>query len=389
MNNKTLIIIVLLLFFNSIFGQQIASVHNIKIESKILNQERELLIYTPPSYNENTLVSYDVIYVFDAQNREFFDYTTSVISFISNATKKYIVVGITSLYIEKLEYARNNDLLPILKTDDSKKRYGKYSGNADNFLGYVKNEVVPFIENNYRTRSNKVAIGHSLSASFILYSMFKEPNLFDAYFAISPNFAYDNERLTTELTDFDYQRIKEKTFLYISNANEGVDYWKEWEPARKKVYSFLENSNNLDKINSVVKSFPEETHWTTFAPSLTLGLTEYFKYLENKTITFSDETYEITLNLKVPNKTDEVYVTGNQASLGDWNPALVKMKHKTDFEREIKLKVHTPSELKFTRGTWETEGLVKYVGGFDNIRINPKKQTEFEFEIIEWADKMQ
>lgn len=387
--NLKIIVIVLFFFCNSIYGQQIASVNNIKFESKKMNQERELLIYTPQSYNENSLISYDVIYVFDAQNREFFDFTTSVISFISNTTKKYIVVGITSPYIEKIQYARNNDLLPILETDEAKKRYGKYSGNADNFLSYVKYEVVPFIENNYRTRTNKIAIGHSLSASFILYSIFKEPNLFNDYFAISPNLAYDNERLATEFKDFDYSKIKEKTFLYISNANEGVDYWKEWKPARKKVYSFLENSNSLEKINFVIKSFPDETHWSTFAPSLTLGLTEYFKYLENKTITFSNETYEITINVKVPSKNDEVYVTGNQASLGDWNPALVKMKRKSDFEREIQVKVQAPSELKFTRGTWETEGLVKYTGGFNNIQINPKKQKEFKFEIIEWADKME
>jgi len=382
-------IIILLLFSNSIFGQQIASSKNIKLESKILNQERELLIYTPQSYEENTLVYYDVIYVFDAQNREFFDFTSSIISFISNTTKKYIIVGITSPYIAEIEYTRNNDLLPILETEESKKRYGKYSGNADNFLKYVKDEVVPFIENNYRTRSNKLAIGHSLSASFIIYSLFKEPNLFNEYFAISPNLAYDNERLAKEFTEFDYQKIKKKKFFYVSNANEGVDYWQEWTRAREKVYSFLENSTNSDKINSVIKSYPNETHWSTFAPSLTFGLTEYLKYLENNPITFSNETYEITINLKVPNKNDEVYVSGNQESLGNWNPSLIKMKHKSDTMREIKVKIKNPTELKFTRGSWETQGLVKNNEGFNNIMINPKKRKEFEFEIIKWSDNME
>ena len=371
------------------FGQEIAKTEQIRIDSKTLNQQREILIYTPQNYDENTLVPYDVIYVFDSQNREFFDFTHSVISFISNATKKYIVVGITSPFIETLDYARNNDLLPVMEADDSKKRYGKYSGNADNFLNYVKYEVVPYIENNYRTRSKRVAVGHSLSASFIMYSMFKEPNLFNAYFAISPNLAYDNKRIATELIDYDYQRIKEKTFLYISNANEGINYWKDWKPARDKVYSFLEKSNNLEKINVVIKSFPDKTHWSTFAPSLTFGLTEYFKYLDNKKVEFSKETYEITLRVKVPNNKDEVYVTGNQVSLGNWNPASIKMKRISDYEREVKVKVQTLSELKFTRGTWGTEGEVKNNGGFNNVIINPKKQSKFAFVIIEWIDKME
>ena len=50
-------------------------------------------------------------------------------------------------------------MLPILETNKSKKRYGKYSGNADNFLKYIKSEVIPYINNNYRTHFNKVAIG--------------------------------------------------------------------------------------------------------------------------------------------------------------------------------------------------------------------------------------
>lgn len=383
------IIILFLLINNSMFGQEIAKTAQIRIDSKALNQQREILVYTPQNYDENTLVPYDVIYVFDSQNREFFDFTHSVISFISNATKKYIVVGITSPYIETLDYARNNDLLPVMETADYKKRYGKYSGNADNFLNYVKYEVVPYIESNYRTRSNRTAVGHSLSASFILYSMFKEPNLFNDYFAISPNFAYDNERIATALMNFDYQKIKEKTFLYISNANEGINYWKDWKPARDNVYSFLENSKNLEKINFVIKSFPDKTHWSTFSTSLTFGLTEYFNYLDNKKVEFSKETYEITLRVRVPNNEDDVYVTGNQISLGNWNPASIKMKRISGYEREVSVKIHSPSELKFTRGTWETEGEVKNNGGFNNVIINPEKQSTFEFEIVEWVDKME
>ncbi|RXP64664.1 esterase [Lutibacter sp. HS1-25] len=382
-------IIVIFLFCNTIFGQEIATIQKIKINSKILNQEREILIYTPQSYTENTLVFYDVIYVFDAQNREFFDFTHAAISFISNATKKYIVVGITSPYIENLDYARNNDMLPLPKHENQKEFYNGYNGNADNFLNYIKNEVMPFVNSNFRTRPYNLAIGHSLSASFILYSMFKEPNLFNDYFAISPNLAYDKESLATMFLDFNSQNINNQTFLYLSNANEGENYWKEWLTARNKVYSFLEKTKDLDQINVVIKKFPNETHWSTFAPSFIAGFSEYFKYLENKKIKYSDETYEITLLVKVLNKDDEVFVTGNQKALGDWNPNSIKMNYKSEFEREINLKVKTPLELKFTRGSWETEGLVKNINDYVNLYINPIKQHKFEFEILEWADQME
>ncbi|MBB3188242.1 alpha/beta hydrolase-fold protein [Microbacter margulisiae] len=366
-------------------GQEIAKIENIKIYSKALHQKREILVYTPQNYEENKLVVYNVIYVFDAQNRELFDYTHSIISFLSDATKQYIVVGITSPYIKKYDYARNNDYLPILETESAKKRYGKYFGNADNFLRYVQYEVIPYIENHYRVGAQRIAIGHSLSASFILHSMVKEPHLFNAYFAISPNLAYDNERIANELLRFDYHQL-DHTFLYLSNANEGVGYWEQWIPARNKVYSFFGASKNFKNIHVVIRQFPDESHWSTFAPSLAYGLKQYFKYLDTLKTKLSDETYDIQIKVKVPNKNDTVFVTGNQKSLGDWNPDQIKMNRESDYVRVIKLTVQSPVELKFTRGSWNTEGEVKYIGGFNNIQINPIKQSEFKFEIIRWAD---
>lgn len=382
-------LIVLLFSANLVLGQEIATVENVKIHSQELNQEREILIYTPQGYGENKLVNYNVIYVFDSQNREFFDFTHSIISFLTNATKRYIVVGITSPYIEESDYARNNDLLPEMVTEEAKERYGKYSGNADNFLKYVKNEIVPYMETNYRTLSEKIAVGHSLSASFIIYSLLNEPNLFDDYFAISPNFAFDNKQLEKELLDFNFSNISKKLFIYLSNANEGISYWKEWKPARDKVYKFIESLQDIDNVTFAIKEFPEESHWSTFAPSLSYGLCEYFRYIENREVEFSNESYEITIKVKVPNENDDAYIVGNQEIFGNWNPGLIKMNRISNFEREIKVMVKTPVEFKITRGDWDTEGEVEYMGGFSNISVDPKKQSKFEFNIIEWVDRME
>ena len=189
MKLKLVIILLLSGLLNETFAQPIARVENVKIQSKYLNQEREILIYTPKDYDWRVNEYFNVIYVFDCQDREFFDYTTSIVSFIPNNGKSFIVVGITSPYNETLDYGRNNDLLPILETEDSKNRFGKYSGNADSFLNYIENEVLNYVNSKYRTLNHQIAVGHSLSASFILYSLIKSPNLFQNYIAISPNLA--------------------------------------------------------------------------------------------------------------------------------------------------------------------------------------------------------
>ena len=56
-----------------------------------------------------------------------------------------------------------------------------------------------------------------------------------------------------------------------------------------------------------------------------------------------------TIKVIVPNKTDEVYITGNQEALGNWTPDLVKMDKVSDYERTITLNLTYPAEFKFTK----------------------------------------
>lgn len=378
----------LLLFFsliNIIKGQEIAQIDNIKINSKELNQKREILVYTPKNYTENQYSYYDVFYVFDSQNREFFDYTHSIISFLNDADKKFIVVGIPSPYIEKLNYARNNDLLPYPKNTAIKDFYGGYAGNANNFLSYVKNEVVPYIENHYRTLKHRTAIGHSLSASFVIYSLLNEPNLFDNCIAISPNFSFDKERLVDDLYHFDFSKLKTNKYLYLSNANEAENQ-KEWKLTREKVYSYLKDSLKTDKLKFTIKDFSNENHWSTFPPSLNFAIKYYFNTIfPEQQNELSTEEYEITINVKVPNKDDTLFITGNQMSLGNWNPNQIKMNKKSDFERELKVKIHSPAQFKFTKGNWETEAVIKN-GTMENLTIIPKDKKEYHFEITQFNE---
>lgn len=378
--------ILITLCTSTVFGQNIARIENVKIQSKVLNQEREILIYTPIDYDWRVNEYFNVIYVFDCQNREFFDYTSSMISFLTDNTKSFIVVGITSPYNEKLDYARNNDLLPVLETKKSIDRYGKYSGNADKFFDFVSKEIIPYVNSNYRTFNNRVAIGHSLSASFVLYSFIKNPNLFNNYIAISPNLAYDNNKLANQIINFDYSEINKLTFLYLSNANEGIDYWQEWKPARDKVYSFFNHSLENMNLKIQIGEFLENNHGNTFPPSLNKALDFYFKEiydLQEKDL--SQKEYDVTIKVKVRNKKETIYITGNQDNLGNWNPKEIKMNKISDLEREVKLKLKSPAQFKFTRGNWDTEAEV--IGTYGNITIRPEKTSDFEFEIEDYIDK--
>lgn len=380
MKTKILLIILFLSIFT--YAQEIADVYKIDITSEILNQKRQILIYTPELYNENILSYYDVIYVYDSQNREIFDLVHSLIKFI-DSDKHYIVVGITSPYYQETGYARNNDYLPEPQHTPRDEFFGGYCCSSDNFRKYIISEVMPYIEKNYRTTKHKICIGHSLSASFVIDFMLKE-DIFDAYIAISPNFAYDKEQLATAFVNFDFNKIKDNKFLYISNANES---WKGWKEARNKVYSLLNEKKNIpENISISIKFYPNENHWNVFLPALTDGLRDYFKYLTSKKIIFSKETYNVKIKVRVPDANDKVFITGNQESLGNWNPGSIEMNKVSDYEREIDVTLQNPTEFLFTRGNWQTKGIVNYTYENENISIAPSTKEVFEFEITEWLD---
>lgn len=386
MKSKYIFIFLLLFIFNPALSQDIARVENVIMQSKALNQEREILVYTPADYDLRIHEHFNVIYVFDSQIREFFDYTTSIVSFLTNGDNSFIVVGITSPFNEELDYSRINDFLPILETESTIARFGLSSGNADNFLNYISEEVMPYINSNYITLNHNIAIGHSLGATFILYSFLQKPNLFGNYIAISPNLANDEGKLGNQLINFDYTSLKNPTFIYLSNADEGVEYWKDWKPIREKVYSYFKNSLKGGNIAVEIGEFPNETHWNTFPPSLNKALDYYFKNIQGKQEKeLSREEYEVAIRVKVPKKEDVIYITGNQPNLGDWNPEKIKMKKISDFEREISVKLKSPAQFKFTRGNWESEAVI--TGTYRNVIIKPELKKTFDFEILHYYDR--
>lgn len=95
-----------------------------------------------------------------------------------------------------------------------------------------------------------------------------------------------------------------------------------------------------------------------------------------------------TIKVSVPNKTDEVYIVGNQDALGNWQPNLVKMENSSDYERTIKLELNFPAEFKFTKGSWESEGIVTTLLDNPNLKIEDGNASN-SFKVKTWRDNIQ
>ena len=365
-------------------SQEIPRVRTLEIKSKVLKQDRPIIVYTPRFYDERELVNYDVIYVFDAQNREMFDMVHAAMGF-TDKPRSCIVVGICSPPYPEQDYYRNSDYLP--KPINVEELTLTKKPNAENFLKYVTDEVMPFIDKKFRTTSERYAVGHSLSASFVLDKAINAPSLFKGCLAISPNLAYDNYRLANDLIAADFNKPAKKKFLYISQGNELVKMREEWGIGYKKIKAFIDAKDDFGNYTLLVKEFPEENHLHTYVPSLMYGLRKLNAFVGSHPAKPQGALIPITFRVKVPEKDDDAYIAGNQNSLGDWDPGKVKLKKVSDLEREITLNVQFPLEFRITRGSWDSKAATNQSEDDNIVIAKPAKSKTVKLKVEAWYDK--
>jgi predicted alpha/beta superfamily hydrolase len=163
-----------------------------EITSAIDGQEYKLLISLPPGYNDVSK-TFPAIYVLDGQ----WDFLL-VSSLIPGQSEDgflppSIVVGIT--------WGGQNPNYDVLRQRDFTPTKGRIpqTGNAPNFLSFIKTQLVPFIDSNYRTaKDDRAIMGTSSGGLFALFALFHEPTLFNRYIMTSPNLSYNYEALVAD-----------------------------------------------------------------------------------------------------------------------------------------------------------------------------------------------
>ena len=124
---------------------------------------------------------------------------------------------------------REFDYAPPLTHADSQyfKRFGwqpPLVGGAPQFLRVLKEEIIPLIDNSYRTSSDRGIEGISLAGLFVAYAMLEEPDLFTRYAMISPSLWYpwgsDKGVILAREPEFAKQHPTFRKTVYINVGSE-------------------------------------------------------------------------------------------------------------------------------------------------------------------------
>jgi len=254
------------------------------LHSTILDEDRRIIVRLPRHYALETDRRYAVLYKFDGDN-ELARYDSSI-DVLSSAG---IIPDLIVVAIPNGPGKRNRDLTPasLHQTEGIGEEMGTGPmGGGDRFLDFVEKELIPYIDSQYRTTSERILAAHSRGALMALQSLISKPDLFQGRFVFSAPLMRDKRRLITDTEHFLKTNPKHRSFLYCN--------WGEAEnPGMNQSYEAVKallTTTAPKGLRWATERARAANHQQAQAIALPAALRQYFHQASNSTRTLDGKT---------------------------------------------------------------------------------------------------
>lgn len=216
------------------------------LRSDIVNQNYKIQIHLPRNYDRTgSNKTYPVVYLLDSQ----WDFP----ALVSMVGQLNFDGDIPDLIIVGLSWSGENadpGTLRIRDFSPTKIDSQPNSGGAAKFLKFIKTELIPFVNKEYRASDQRLLMGSSLGGLFTTYAMFNETNLFDTYITTATAAQWDDEVILKQAEGF----VKNKghdTKIKMYSAIGGNDSLM---PYVERLHSYLEANkpSNLEIKHEII-----------------------------------------------------------------------------------------------------------------------------------------
>ncbi len=199
-----LLILTLIISLNTVFAQQnsmIKNIQNVEGSSLVLPQIQvvpikdtktarnyELYIELPEDYSENNNKTYPVLYYTDAMwHLEMLSGSTEFmledVILVGISWQKDVAEDLKQQYGAHASRFTDYSFWKKANPNHPKLKFGQ----AKNHLAFIRNDVIQYVDNNYRTDpDSRTYFGYSLSGAFGAYILLTQPDTFDNYILGSP-----------------------------------------------------------------------------------------------------------------------------------------------------------------------------------------------------------
>ncbi|MEM7231723.1 MAG: alpha/beta hydrolase-fold protein [Planctomycetota bacterium] len=244
-----------------------------KVKSKFLELPRDVFVYLPPGYVRNTDARYPVLYMHDGQN--LFDRRRTAFGvewgidetaqrlILAKRIEEIIVVGVSNTRHRTAEYTMP---APSLKNSDGPDTVKRPKSRGDRYARFLVEELKPFIDETYRTKTERdhTAIGgSSLGGLISLYIASKHPKVFAKCAVVSAALAWNQQqilkqverdgawmrraRIWLDMGTSEARTLDDGTeYLTVKNTRKLVEIFDQWElaPGRDYYYSEIQGGTH-------------------------------------------------------------------------------------------------------------------------------------------------
>ena len=214
-----------------------AVIHDSLFSDK-LSELRTYSVFLPETYQIEGR-TFPVLLILDGESRAKMSSFTAGFLSAMNTTPQAILIGINNVN-------RERDFLPRIND----------GGRAtEEFLEFIANELIPHIENSYKTNGFRILYGHSYGGLFVMFAMLSKPSMADADVCLDPSFWFENNWIISYGEDDDRLAAAGKKLVFMAGRGERS-----------------ENRNGISAMDILLievgyteetyllKSYPEEHH---------------------------------------------------------------------------------------------------------------------------------
>lgn len=214
---------------------------------------RDLSIYLPKSYEKDSISNFPLTIVLDGQI--LFDLYVGSSNYFAATDKapEQIIVGV-DMGATRIKDTGFDETTGELTTDSKK------------FYQFIKEELLPYIEANYKTSPFLSIVGTGLSGNFASYFLREKQPIFNSYVSLNPMLApnaskriidYNLNRLATIDNTF-YYYVSSSPFNTSENASNIDNFKRTLENVSAKNFNvkFDEFRSSPTKISAIAESIP-------------------------------------------------------------------------------------------------------------------------------------
>ncbi len=257
---------VILFFYSTLFSQEIFVK---EFDSDELNTTRLIKIAVPKSYKDNPDRIYPLTIVLDSEY--LFDIYVANAKLFANKDKapEQIVVGIIQNQNRERYQDCSYNKVTSMPTEDGTK-----------FYKFIRNEVLNYMDANYRISPFKTIVGNTLTANFINYFLIEKEPAFEAYVNLNPKYALDIKTMLLQKIP----NIEFNLYYYIVSG----DYnGTKKQKIVKDIDALLKTSQNKN-----FNYFYDELNNSTKVASIGQGISRSLAFIFDQYSAISKEEYK-------------------------------------------------------------------------------------------------